>query len=157
LKQLLILIFTTLALITDAQVLCIKCYNQNVRVINDTSNLILNGRFENGCPSNGVSITDTSFCLNSQWYHCDITNWISNGEGINTYAHTVNSTFTVVLEGIKAVYFGSKFCYACSISPDTSCMVNNGCEVNGIPSVYTVSQLSGYGGDTGVSLVFLHR
>src|SRR5437016_8700035 len=89
---------------SSAQVLCIKCYNQNARVLTDTNNLIVNGGFENGCFTNGF------FCPNSSLHNCDITNWTCTGGGVNTYARVVGSSFSMIPEGTVAAYFGNYFC-----------------------------------------------
>jgi hypothetical protein len=133
-------------------VLCIKCYNQNARVLTDTNNLIVNGGFENGCPARPSG--DTSFCPNSYNYHCDIANWTCIGGGSSTYAHIVDSNFSIIVEGTKAAYFGNSFCNSCSaILSDTSCISisNTGCEVTGIPVGYPNNDTA-YGGTIGVSL-----
>src|ERR1043166_8512973 len=88
-----------------SQVLCIKCYNQNARVLTDTNNLMVNGGFEN---TTCVSQLHYSFCPNSQWYHCDIANWICTGGGIDTYAHIMDTASSnsdnksIIVEGTKA-------------------------------------------------------
>jgi len=155
-------IYTLLALFTihfslftihsSAQVLCIKCYNQNARVLTDTNNLIVNGGFENTtCPATTLA-HDSSFCPNSTWYHCDITNWICTGGGIYTYAHICDTSFSKIVEGTKAVYFGNSVGYICSTNwSDTACINKIDCEITGFPIGYPTSK-SGYGGDTGVSL-----
>jgi hypothetical protein len=151
LKQLLLLIFTTLTLGTEAQVLCIKCYDQNVRVLTNTNNLIVNGGFEiSTCPPDNGG--DTSFCPNSLYYHCDIANWICTGGGDSTYAHICDSSFSLIIEGTQAAYFGNALCYVCSPSwYNISCLNYVDCGVTGIPIGYPYNTV-GYGGVTGVSL-----
>ena len=139
--------FLLLCITSSAQVLCIKCYNQNARVLTDTNNLIVNGGFENGCAVGGY------FCPNSQGYSCDITYWTCLGGGSNTYSDIRDTIFSTIVEGDKAAWFGNHSCSSCSsIQSDTSCISNMGCEVTGIPVGYPVNASSGYGGDTGVSL-----
>src|SRR5437899_1477994 len=109
-----LLIVFTFSFWTTAQVLCIKCYHQNARVLTDTNNLILNGGFENTTcsPCNGTG----SFCPNSNNYSCDIANWICTGGGVNTYAHMFDTTTgcsSIIIEGIKAAYFGNANANAC--------------------------------------------
>src|SRR5438874_1584760 len=89
------------------QVLCVKCYNQNVRVLSDTNDLILNGGFENStCNPHYIDTYDSSFCPNSRYYYCDILNWTCTGGGINTYANICDTSSSIIAEGIKAAYFG---------------------------------------------------
>jgi hypothetical protein len=138
----------------SAQVQCIKCYNQNTRVLTDTNNLIVNGGFEiTNCPATSFA-HDSSFCPNSTWYHCDISNWICSGGGSQTYAHMCDSTWSTIVEGKKAVYFGSSYCNTCSsLLSDTSCILDQGCIVTGIPAGYpNHSSIAGYGDSTGLNL-----
>src|SRR5436305_1581761 len=114
-------IFTLLALFifslsSNAQVLCIQCYNQNARVLTDTNNLIVNGGFENTtCPPYaGDSNYDTTFCPNSTHHKCNIVNWICTGGGPGTYADVCDSSFSIITEGNKAVYFGNNHANICS-------------------------------------------
>jgi len=151
------IIFTFLAafsfhLSASSQVLCIKCYNQNTRVLTDTNNLMVNGGFEfTTCNPVGV-INDTSFCPNSQYYHCDIANWTCTGGGISTYAFVINSAFSIIVEGTKSVYFGNYYAHACLNNLfDTSCISDIGCEVTGIPTGFPYNDTS-YGGTTGINL-----
>jgi len=127
-----------------AQVTCIFCYEQNAPISTPVNNLLLNGSFENGCNLGG------QICPNSSLYSCDITNWTCTGGGINTYALTANFSYSVIVDGIRAVYFGNGFCEVCP-SGDTSCINNINCIVSGIPIGYPISGPT-LGGDTGVSL-----
>jgi len=144
-------IFNSSFLISSAQVLCVKCHNQNARVLTDTNNLIVNGGFESStCPANNAF--DSSFCPNSHLYTCDIANWTCTGGGLNTYSVIVDSVFTIIPQGRKAVYFGNFFCSVCSSNwSDTLCINIVGCELTGIPAGYP-SNDANYGGTTGVSL-----
>src|SRR5438552_15628033 len=82
------------SLSSSAQVLCIQCYNQNARVLNDTNNLMVNGGFENTtCLCNTNSCC---FCPNSLNHHCDIANWTCIGGGTSTYAHMCDATFSKI-------------------------------------------------------------
>jgi len=115
----------------------------------------MNGGFENNtCDPN--TYQDTSFCPNSQYYHCDIANWICSGGGYNTYAFMLDTSLSspsIIIEGIQAAYFGNWSCEACSASgTDTSCVSDMSCEVTGIPAGYPYNAYLGYGGSTGVSL-----
>jgi hypothetical protein len=149
-KGLVLISVLLLAVFSKAQVLCIRCYDQNARVLTDTNNLILNGGFENSnCNPN--NIWDSSFCPNSSQYYCDISNWVCTGGGPGTYANICDSTFSTIVEGNLAAYFGNQLADACP-TLDTSCFNNTVCEVTGIPAGYPISENSGYGGDTGVSL-----
>ena len=133
-----------------AQVLCIQCYNQNARVLSDTNNFILNGGFENSTCD--IYNGDTSFCPNSIDYHCDIAKWTCIGGGPYTYADIVDSTFSIIVEGYRAAYFGNRYSNACSVTlSDTFCINNIGCEVTGILVGYPYNTAY-YGGTTGVSL-----
>ena len=78
------------------QVICVSCYDQNAPISTGVNNLILNGGFENGCAVGAF------FCPDATAYICDITNWACTGGGVNTYAHPVNNTFSVisVLSGV---------------------------------------------------------
>src|SRR5207248_573654 len=120
------------------------------------NNLILNGGFENGtCPSYLPIFT---FCPNSISYpQCTIANWNCTGGGSQTYTYILDTSTSVysvsiIIEGIKAPYFGNYYPKACSSLPnDTSCVHNTGCTVTGIPIGYPISGLT-YGGTAGVSL-----
>ena len=129
------------------QVICVSCYDQNAPITVGANNLVLNGGFENGC---GIG---TFFCPNASTYNCNITGWICTGGGINTYAHIVNSTFSIIPEGTKAVYFGNWFWDICS--PDTndeSCLIAAGCMVSGVPPGFPSARYPGYGDTTGISI-----
>lgn len=134
------------------QVLCIYCYDQNDSISSNVNNLIMNGGFENtNCIVNYLSTS--VFCPNSSHYSCDIANWICTGGGINTYCQMMDSIHCTIVEGTKAVYFGNNLCNACSnTNYDTSCVIDLNCTVGGIPQGFPVAIISGYGGDTGVSL-----
>ncbi len=147
----------TIALVTEAQVLCIQCYDQNAPVLINTNNLILNGGFENTTCIPDVSHSH-SFCPNSAVYDCDFANWTCTGGGHNTYASLLdsaiaaNNNVSIIVEGDNAAYFGNNFCNACSTTlSDTSCITNIDCEATGIPTGYPVNDAS-YGGATGLSL-----
>jgi len=139
-----------LSLFTSAQVQCIKCYNQNARVLTGTNNHIVNGGFENNTCMPG----HLYFCPNSINYQCDIVNWACTGGGHATYATIVDTVFSTIVEGNYAAYFGNSFCYACSSElSDTSCISNSDCEVTGLQAGYPFSDsINGYGGYTGISL-----
>ena len=132
--------------VCNAQILCIYCYEQNDSISTGVNNLLLNGGFENGCNPDSV------FCPNSQYYSCDIINWTCTGGGIATYAQSKDTAFSFIPEGAKAAYFGNYFCKACSpVTFDTSCLINLGCTVAGVPAGYPVNNPS-HGGTIGVSL-----
>ncbi len=138
----------------SAQVACITCVDQNTPITTGLPNLLLNGGFESTpCPPAGGFIGDlTSFCPNSIGYACDIDNWICTGGGTETYACVQNSVSTFVPEGALAVYFGNFYCDVCpGAGDDTLCLVDDGCEVTGLPAGYPESGPT-FGTTTGVSL-----
>src|SRR5689334_6887053 len=94
-----------------AQVICIKCYDQNTPISNGVTNLIQNGGFEN---SNCTPDIYQSYCLPSSYYGCNVTNWVCIGGGVNTYAQIVSNVFSVIVEGTRANYLGNYFGYPCS-------------------------------------------
>ena len=139
--------------ICSGQILCIQCFDQNdsIGVNVGANNLIVNGGFENTNCGFGYAIYH-SFCPASQYYDCSIANWICTGGGVYTYADFFDSTVCYVEEGARSVYFGNGYANACnSNQPDTSCLINSGCIVTGIPVGYPYSDVTN-GGVTGVSL-----
>jgi PKD repeat protein len=143
--------------ITNAQVICIMCYDQNDSISTGVNNLIINGGFETTpCPaSTGVIGSATSFCPNSVGYVCDLANWTCTGGGASTYACIYNQVTnkSMVEEGSNAVYMGNFYCNACSNSQnDTSCLVNNGCTVSGPPVGFPNNPDPSFGGSIGVSI-----
>lgn len=151
-KKFLLILLTTFTSVTNGQVICVQCYNQNAHVFADTSNLILNGGFEqNTCIPN--DFFNSSFCPNSAYYSCNISNWVCTGGGSNTYADMVDGNTNVIIEGTESVYFGNNLCNACSSTmSDTSCLSNIGCTVTGVPIGYPDNPYAGFGADTGLSL-----
>src|ERR1035438_5569838 len=137
---------------SSAQVLCIYCYDQNDSISHGVHNLILNGGFENNnCGVDNLHLG--SYCPNSALYDCNITNWTCIGGGINTYSEIVDSSFSIVVQGTKAAYFGNRYCNSCSSAfNDTSCLNNINCSVTSIQIGYPYNRDSGYGGETGVIL-----
>ena len=99
-----------ISVISNSQVLCIQCYNQNQRISDPVENMIVNGGFElKTCLENGF------FCPNSTSYNCDIANWNSTGGSSGTYAQVL------LKPGINTnycVYFGNALCNICSPSLD---------------------------------------
>lgn len=147
-KYLLFTILSLSNLFATAQILCVQCYDQNARISTGVNNLILNGGFEsNTCvPNMG------SFCPNSVYYSCNITNWVCSGGGQPTYARITDSTYTNIIEGGVAAYFGNNYAKVCSpTANDTSCLINNSCVVTGIPSGYPNN--TSFGGITGIALL----
>lgn len=137
----------------SAQILCVLCYNQNDSLSDNINNLLLNGGFENStCTPHPSSYSN--FCPNSNVYAGDINNWTCSGGGFQTYTLWLESpTFSEIVEGNNAVYFGNRYCNACSSSQnDTSCLSEINCYVLSPPSGFPVNLNIGYGGDTGVSL-----
>lgn len=133
------------------QVLRIYCYNQNDSISANVNNLLLNGSFENNnCTPNDWF--NSSYCPNSNYYNCNIDNWICTGGGTETYADIIDINYANVVHGTKAAYFGNSYAKACSnTSNDTSCLINSGCTVTGIPAGFPLSA-TGFGETTGLSL-----
>jgi hypothetical protein len=143
--QLLIILF---CFQSQAQIVCIYCYDQNDSISNNVNNLLLNGGFENTtCAFNS---NNNTFCPNSASYNCDIANWICTGGGSGTYSCFYDSNYWYVAEGTHSAYFGNSFCPPCPTG-DTSCLVNTDCETTGIPSGYPLNGAA-YGGALGISL-----
>lgn len=146
-------LLTTLCLtiinLVSAQVVCIDCAVQNDSIVPGSTNLILNGSFENhNCiPQNWFN---SSYCPNSSYYNCDITDWTCTGGGPNTYADIVDNGYSQVADGSYAVYFGSSFGIACP-SSDTSCFATNGCTTTNVPTGYPIASAN-HGGAAGLSL-----
>ena len=154
-KLLLLVIVNLFHNLINAQILCVQCYNQNDSVYAGTTNLILNGGFEDTTHISTPTIYN-SFCPNSVYYNCNISNWLCTGGDTNTYARIWNDTFSYIPQGTKAAYFGNGWANSCSgdstsFSFYTACLINSGCIVTGIPVGYPYSQ-TGYGGGNGVSL-----
>src|SRR6188768_604941 len=122
-KKYFLLLFIFSSLLSQAQIICIFCFDQNDSISQNVNNLILNGGFEN---STCTSINDR-YCPNSGGYNCNIQNWTCTGGGINTYACIIDSNFySTLVEGSHLVYFGNSFCEACSPSSnDTSCVLDS--------------------------------
>jgi gliding motility-associated-like protein len=133
----------------SAQILCIECTEQNAPVNVGYPNLLINGGLELGtCAGLGGY-----YCPNSLNYSCDIANWICTGGGLDTYAQTVDASWTTVPQGLYCAYLGNFYTEACSpVVNDTSCLVYSGCEVTGIPAGYPFNNSGNYGGGVGVSL-----
>jgi PKD repeat protein len=132
------------------QVICVQCFNQNDSISPNVHNFIQNGSFETVTYLPGS--TSIGFCPKSIWYGCNISDWICSGGGIGTYASPSDSTFSTVVNGNQAVYFGNSFCNLCStIQNDTTCLEDSLCRVIGIPTGYPKSNVV-CGNDTGLSL-----
>jgi hypothetical protein len=141
----------TIVKLNTAQILCVQCFDQNdsIGVGVGANNFIANGNFENTtCAFNSNANT---FCPNSANYNCNIANWICTGGGSSTYTCFYDSTVWYVEQGSHSVYFGNNFCSACPLG-DTTCLINNGCTVTGIPAGYPLSNGAAYGDTLGVSL-----
>lgn len=132
----------------NAQILCIRCYNQNAPMSTNVTNLIQNGSFEN---SNCFATQNYSFCPSSAYYSCQIFNWLCSGGGQGTYAFMYNNSFSTIADGLYAPYFGNNFATACSIMFDLSCLSDSDCIVKGFPTGFPSSD-SAYGGALGLSL-----
>jgi hypothetical protein len=151
-----IIFFTTFLFIFEfvsGQVLCVQCFNQNNQIgLNvGSNNHILNGGFEvTDCPTTSL----ISFCPNSIYYSCNISNWTCIGGGDSTYCLMVDTSifWAQTVEGIKSAYLGNRYSTVCSSSQvDTSCLVTNGCLTSGIQTNQLSSGLY-YGGANGVSI-----
>jgi hypothetical protein len=150
-KRFLIIIFIFNSILSESQVVCIYCYDQNDSISQNVNNLVTNGGFENHtCIPNTQQY---SFCPNSDYYSCDISNWVCSGGGINTYSNVWNNNFSTIPQGNVAVYFGNGMCSVCpAMQFDTTCLYTSSCVVAGIPPGYPSNEFSGFGGTTGVSL-----
>src|SRR5436190_3573479 len=142
---------------SNAQVICIMCYDQNDSISTGVNNLIQNGGFENTpCPaSTGVIGSATSFCPNSIGYVCDLANWTCTGGGQNTYACIYDQVTnkSMIQEGNNAVYMGNYYCNGCSNTQgDTACLINSGSTVSGPPVGFPNNPDPAYGGSVGVSI-----
>jgi len=132
---------------SEAQIICIKCFDQKETISPNATNSLLNGSFENTTCNPG---NFSQWCPASSGYSCNIQNWIATGGGTNTYAHLDDTNNTVVAKGNIAVYFGNYFCDACTNS--SSCIIKKDCEVTSIPNGFPMNPNNGYGGSTGLSL-----
>jgi gliding motility-associated-like protein len=142
------ILFSLMFQFSSAQIICIKCFDQNNTITNPSVNWITNGSFEN---ISGVA--NGYICPSFAEYNCDINNWTCIGGGNSTYAQLENSIVSVVPDGNNAVYMGNYFCNACSaLSNDTDCLSSVDCELVGLPAGYP-QNTPGFGGANGVSLV----
>ena len=137
---------------TTAQVICINCYQQNDSISSGVINLLKNGGFEAGT----CNTTNIYYCPKSTYHNCDITDWQCTGGGSSTYAQIVTSatTWTQVVQGTYAVYFGNSFCNACdSILGDTTCLSDSSdCTLHQPKKGYPTNTNPSYGLDSGVSI-----
>ena len=146
-KILLTLLAATSFYFSNAQVVCILCYDQNDSISDNVTNLIQNGGFElNTCGGNGY------FCPNSSFYSCDLTGWTCTGGGPNTYAHNLINSLSLVVEGVQGAYLGNFYCNPCSnVADDTSCITDTACAMFALPPGFPTNTAA-YGNNTGVSL-----
>src|SRR5690242_18619905 len=118
-KKFLFTLLLLSSLVSNAQIVCIFCYNQNDSISSNVTNYIQNGSFEYGCPSFGY------FIPNSSVYNCNLTGWTASGGASSTYAMVWDSTMPASLtpDGQYVVYFGNGvFARTCSSQfYDTSC------------------------------------
>jgi hypothetical protein len=161
-KILLIISFAIVGTNVNAQINCIKCYQQNDSISQNVNNLLLNGGFENtNCiPQNWYV---SGFCPNSAFYSCNITGWTCTGGGSATYANIVDGNYSQIVQGTKAVYFGNNYCNPCSggtptnsggnnnVNNDTSCINIQGCETTYIPVGYPINTVA-FGDTTGLNV-----
>src|SRR5215213_7879913 len=123
-KKILLTFVTALAFsYTQAQVICILCFDQNDSISDNVTNLLVNGGFEqNNCGNLGY------FCPNSSFYSCDLTGWTCTGGGPSTYAHNLVNSLSLIVEGAQGAYLGNFYCNPCSnTANDTSCIVDTAC------------------------------
>lgn len=78
---------------SEAQIICIKCFDQKETISPNATNSLLNGSFENTTCNPG---NFSQWCPASSGYSCNIQNWIATGGGTNTYAHLDDTNNTVV-------------------------------------------------------------
>lgn len=143
--------FLAVAHVAISQVTCIYCYQQNDSISANVTNLVQNGSFENtNCIMNQST---SSYCPASQYYSCSIPNWTCTGGGNFSYPSFFDTTYIATGQGTKGAYLGNGiFAHACStINHDTTCFVDSGCTVTGIPNGYPDNTIA-FGGTTGVSL-----
>lgn len=157
-KQMKKLLFAGLLLFTfdpasNAQVLCISCFDQNPAISPAAPNLVLNGSFENtNCPNTTGFFGGPTWCTNSSSYSCDIVNWTSSGGGTGTYSSVYDPTMSTIPDGNNAPYFGNWYSYHCNgTMGDTSCFIHLGCTMGPAPAGYPMSEPQ-HGGAAGLSL-----
>jgi len=148
-KKILLALFTLITFSSQAQIICVFCYNQNDSISSNVNNLIQNGSFEYGCPNFGYYIP------NSTSYSCNLTSWIGSGGGSMSYACVYDTTTGVceTPDGKFVAYFGNGvFARVCSPSIfDTSCLGDSDCVTLNIQSGYPYND-STYGGPNGPSI-----
>ncbi len=148
----LFLLFISIIKFSDAQILCVQCFEQNdsIGVNVGANNLIVNGGFEN--TTCGIYPPYYSFCPNSNLYNCNISNWTCTGGGSSSFPCFFDNTTEYIVEGIKAPYFGNSTCRLCNGNGyDTSCLSSSGCSVLGIPAGRPISGVF-YGDTLGINL-----
>ena len=148
-----LMLFPAICFHSNAQILCVMCYDQNDSISSGVNNLLLNGSFENSNCASGY-ILDV-FCPNSSYYSCDLDNWTCTGGGSSTYVCVFDSlpgTRSTIVDGSYGVYMGNYFCAPCSpTTGDTSCFTMTDCELSGIPAGFPTHDPA-YGGNVGVSI-----
>lgn len=132
-----------------AQVQCVLCFDQNAPVYPGTTNLVLNGSFENHTCGPLMDL----FCPNSVSYGCDIDDWTCTGGGPDTYAQLFNTIASIIPHGSVAPYLGNYMSQSCSgVVDDTTCFAANGCQVVPGPPAGHPYNTPAYGGALGVTL-----
>lgn len=132
---------------SQAQVICIRCFDTNDSISSNVTNYIQNGSFEYGCGANGF------FCPTSQYATCSLQNWACTNGGYATYANTYSGVSTIVPDGNLTAYFGNSFCNTCSsVLGDTSCLADSQCVTLFTPQPGFPSNAAMYGDTNGVSL-----
>ena len=147
----LLLSFLLLAFLpASAQLICIRCFDQNDSISSGVNNLISNGSFEQTNCTPGW-LFDT-YCPNAAAYNCDIVDWTCTGGGTISYPSIFDSTLSIIPDGNNAAYFGNGNAFVCiDLMFDLSCLTYDECTVSGFPAGLP-SALPDYGGPTGVSL-----
>src|SRR6187200_2652796 len=133
---------------SQAQVVCILCFDQNDSISSNVTNLLVNGGFETStCGGTGY------ICPTSQWYSCDLTGWTCTGGGTGTYAQNLMAgSLSEIVQGSQGVYLGNQYCTPCSNTvDDTSCVIDTGCASFSPPPGFPLNTPD-YGGNTGVSI-----
>jgi hypothetical protein len=151
-KRVLFFFFLSFGLsrITQSQIVCIQCFDQNDPISPLAVNRLQNGGFEEtNCIPGWLSGV---YCPNSDLYNCDIAHWTCTGGGAQSYPSIFDSTLCLIPQGLYAAYFGNGNAFACvDQSFDTSCLERKLCTVAGFPAGFPTT-LPGYGGPGGVSL-----
>nr|MBK9651928.1 T9SS type A sorting domain-containing protein [Bacteroidota bacterium] len=150
-KSLLTLLISIAFLQSKAQVCQIDCFEQTDSISQNVTNLLLNGSFESTTCA-PFSVGWNVYCPNSAAYNCDVLNWTCTGGGTSSYPLIFSAASSIIADGLYGAYMGNAFSENCgAVAGDTSCLVDNNCEVTGLPPGFP-NNGSAYGGNTGVSI-----